>query len=152
MFLMLASRCFAFVRQCAGPSMIPTFNQSGDVIFAEMLSPRIGCLERGDVVIAVPPQNPKLRVCKRIIGLVRKTRVVVPRGSTSVVYHDLDTRHPRIFSQRRRRDGFVLHLSRRFLRVAYLRLSCESTYPTLSFSVPPLPLKVEQNYPHDSTT
>lgn len=50
--------------------MIPTFNPSGDVIFAEMVSPRIGRLERGDVVIAVPPQNPKLRVCKRIIGLV----------------------------------------------------------------------------------
>lgn len=50
--------------------MIPTFNQSGDVIFAEMFSPKTGRLDRGDVVIAIPPQNPKLRVCKRIIGLV----------------------------------------------------------------------------------
>lgn len=58
------------VVQCAGPSMIPTFNQSGDVIFTEMVSPKTGRLDRGDVVIAVPPQNPKLRVCKRIIGLV----------------------------------------------------------------------------------
>lgn len=72
LMLLVLHGVFAFLRQCAGPSMIPTFNQSGDVIFADMLSPRIGSLERGDVVIAVPPQNPKLRVCKRIIGLVRK--------------------------------------------------------------------------------
>ena len=60
--------------------MIPTFNPSGDVIFAEMLSPRMGRLERGDVVIAVPPQNPKLRVCKRIIGLVRRVYLLSPHA------------------------------------------------------------------------
>ncbi|CAN0560131.1 unnamed protein product, partial [Ectocarpus sp. 12 AP-2014] len=50
--------------------MIPTFNQSGDVLFADMFSAKTGRLDRGDVVIAIPPQNPRLRVCKRIIGLV----------------------------------------------------------------------------------
>ncbi|CAM9232378.1 unnamed protein product [Pylaiella littoralis] len=69
------------ITACAGPSMIPTFNQSGDVIFAEMISPSTGRLDRGDVVIAVPPQNPKLRVCKRIIGLPGETVVVRSRSS-----------------------------------------------------------------------
>lgn len=57
--------------KCAGPSMMPTFNMSGDVIFVEKISSRNGTLDRGDVVIAMTPQNAKLKVCKRIIGLVR---------------------------------------------------------------------------------
>ncbi|CAM9605971.1 unnamed protein product [Scytosiphon promiscuus] len=68
------------ITACAGPSMIPTFNQSGDVIFAEMLSPKLDRLDRGDVVIAVPPQNPKLRVCKRIIALPGETVLVQSRS------------------------------------------------------------------------
>ena len=50
--------------------MILAFNQSGNVIFAEISRPG-WAEEKGDMVIAVPPQNPKLRVGKRIIGLVR---------------------------------------------------------------------------------
>lgn len=50
--------------------MIPTFNPSGDVIFVEKTSSRNGNLDRGDVVIAITPQNAKLKVCKRIVALV----------------------------------------------------------------------------------
>ncbi|CAN0143690.1 unnamed protein product [Ascophyllum nodosum] len=65
------------ITTCAGPSMMPTFNMSGDVIFVEKLSSRNGTLSRGDVVIAMTPQNAKLKVCKRIIGLQGET-VMVP--------------------------------------------------------------------------
>ncbi|CAN0515938.1 unnamed protein product [Ectocarpus sp. 12 AP-2014] len=72
---------YAFgITACAGPSMIPTFNQSGDVLFADMFSANTGRLDRGDVVIAIPPQNPRLRVCKRIIGLPGETVIVRSRS------------------------------------------------------------------------
>lgn len=58
---------------------MPTFNLSGDVIFVEKFSSRNGKLGRGDVVIAVTPQNAKLKVCKRIIGLVSQPSPLVPK-------------------------------------------------------------------------
>lgn len=50
--------------------MEPTISPSGDLLFAERYSSWKGKLERGDVVIAVPPLNERLKVCKRIIALV----------------------------------------------------------------------------------
>lgn len=50
--------------------MMPTFNMSGDVIFVEKFALRNGTLDRGDVVIAITPQNAKQMVCKRIIAKV----------------------------------------------------------------------------------
>ncbi|KAI9142441.1 mitochondrial inner membrane protease subunit 1 [Paraphysoderma sedebokerense] len=44
---------------CIGPSMLPTFNTNGDIIFVDHLSPRFGRIDMGDVVVATSPLNPK---------------------------------------------------------------------------------------------
>ena len=53
---------------CLGPSMLPTFNRSGDVVLMERVSVMTGGVERGDVVIARSPANPRHTVCKRVLG------------------------------------------------------------------------------------
>ncbi|CAM9817726.1 unnamed protein product [Laminaria digitata] len=60
--------------------MEPTINPSGDLLFAERFSSWRGKLERGDVVIAVPPVNERLKVCKRIIALPGETVLVRSRS------------------------------------------------------------------------
>eukprot|EP00049_Salpingoeca_infusionum_P009386 m.156510 g.156510 ORF g.156510 m.156510 type:complete len:247 (-) comp14323_c1_seq5:4678-5418(-) len=52
-----------------GPSMEPTLNRSGDLVLAETISTRRGKLQCGDIVVARSPRNPKVLVCKRIIGM-----------------------------------------------------------------------------------
>eukprot|EP00656_Telonema_subtile_P007701 TRINITY_DN1361_c0_g1_i2.p1 TRINITY_DN1361_c0_g1~~TRINITY_DN1361_c0_g1_i2.p1 ORF type:complete len:150 (+),score=25.45 TRINITY_DN1361_c0_g1_i2:90-539(+) len=54
---------------CVGPSMLPTFNNRGDVVLFERITPRRGNLARGDVVVSRSPTNPVQLVCKRIVGL-----------------------------------------------------------------------------------
>jgi signal peptidase I len=54
------------ITMCVGPSMRPTFNNAGDIVVVERVTPRWGTLEKGDVVIARSPQNPEQTVCKRI--------------------------------------------------------------------------------------
>eukprot|EP00124_Ichthyophonus_hoferi_P004881 Ihof_evm2s601 gene=Ihof_evmTU2s601 len=57
------------VVQCQGPSMMPTFNESGDIIAIEHWSRLSGRLRKGDVVIVRSPQDPTHTVCKRIIAM-----------------------------------------------------------------------------------
>lgn len=57
------------VTMCLGPSMLPTFNRSGDVVLLERVSVLTGDVARGDVVIARSPSNPRHTVCKRILGI-----------------------------------------------------------------------------------
>jgi len=54
------------VTMCVGPSMLPTFNASGDIVLLERFSPRMAKLQRGDIVVARSPTNAKQTVCKRI--------------------------------------------------------------------------------------
>ena len=53
---------------CLGPSMLPTFNRSGDVVLMEHVSVMRNAIETGDVVIAKSPSNPRHTVCKRVLG------------------------------------------------------------------------------------
>jgi len=64
--------------------MLPTLNARGDIVLAESLSLRMGNLQRGDVVVASSPTNPRHTVCKRVLGL-GGDRVVVgdPMPSSS---------------------------------------------------------------------
>eukprot|EP00051_Salpingoeca_urceolata_P023024 m.386265 g.386265 ORF g.386265 m.386265 type:complete len:193 (-) comp20053_c0_seq6:131-709(-) len=55
--------------QCFGPSMMPTINPRGDVIVTEALSPRLGLLQRGDVVVSRSPRDADMAVCKRVVAL-----------------------------------------------------------------------------------
>lgn len=51
-----------------GPSMLPTFNVRGDILLSEYISPRIGRIRAGDVVVAVKPTDPRVSVVKRVKG------------------------------------------------------------------------------------
>lgn len=42
--------------------------QSNNLLITERISKRIKLLERGDIVIAKSPIEPKIMVCKRIVG------------------------------------------------------------------------------------
>lgn len=56
------------VVMCSGPSMEPTI-QNSDIVCAENLSRHFYGIQRGDIVIAKSPSDPKSNICKRVIGL-----------------------------------------------------------------------------------
>ncbi|KAK1161740.1 mitochondrial inner membrane protease subunit 1 isoform X1 [Acipenser oxyrinchus oxyrinchus] len=76
---------------CSGPSMQPTITNY-DVVFSERLSRHFYRIEKGDIVIAKSPSDPKMNICKRVIGLegdkvctsspsdIFKTHTYVPKG------------------------------------------------------------------------
>jgi len=56
--------------QCKGPSMLPTMNRAGDVLFVDKLTFKFRDVRRNEIVIAASPHKPGEEVCKRVIGLV----------------------------------------------------------------------------------
>ncbi|XP_072528070.1 mitochondrial inner membrane protease subunit 1 isoform X1 [Salminus brasiliensis] len=88
-FVMDTGRCVCL--QCSGPSMEPTITNH-NVVFSERISRHLYRIERGDIVIAKSPFNPRMNICKRVIGLEGdkvctsgpsdsfKTHTFVPRG------------------------------------------------------------------------
>lgn len=55
---------------CIGPSMIPTMNPNGDLVLITRFYHSLNqAIKRGDVIVATNPNNPRLLVCKRVIGL-----------------------------------------------------------------------------------
>ena len=64
-----------------GPSMFPTINATGDVLLLEKLSTRFQKIRPGDVVIALSPENPRILICKRVLGLEgERVAVLSPDG------------------------------------------------------------------------
>lgn len=55
--------------QVYGPSMLPTLNLTGDVLLAEHLSPRLGKVGSGDVVLVRSPVDPRKTLTKRVVGM-----------------------------------------------------------------------------------
>lgn len=55
--------------QAYGVSMLPTLNVAGDVLLADHLSPRIGKVRHGDLVLVRSPLNPKTRLTKRVVAM-----------------------------------------------------------------------------------
>ena len=57
--------------QSPGPSMLPTMNTSGsgDLVLADRLSPLLGRIGRGDIVVVRSPENPRKLITKRIIAM-----------------------------------------------------------------------------------
>ncbi|KAJ8927195.1 hypothetical protein NQ314_020471 [Rhamnusium bicolor] len=53
---------------CSGPSMEPTIF-SDDILLTEHISPITQRINKGDIIIAKCPTNPKQQICKRVIGL-----------------------------------------------------------------------------------
>ncbi|KAL6314283.1 hypothetical protein AAG906_016484 [Vitis piasezkii] len=66
-----------------GPSMLPTFNLTGDVLLVENLTVRMGKVRPGDVVLVRSPENPRKTVSKRILGMEgdRVTFMIDPKNS-----------------------------------------------------------------------
>lgn len=62
------SNWFDFVK-CYGPSMLPTVNFTGDVLLVDKLSPLLGKVGNGDVVLVRSPENPRKSITKRIVGV-----------------------------------------------------------------------------------
>ena len=79
------------VTMCIGPSMLPTFNPSGDIVLLDRFSPRfLNNMKRGDIIVARSPTSARQTVCKRIRavegdhvrtgGPFREKLVTVPKG------------------------------------------------------------------------
>ncbi|TKY49278.1 Mitochondrial inner membrane protease subunit 1 [Spatholobus suberectus] len=101
----LCSPCHAY-----GVSMLPTLNVAGDVLLADHLSPRLGNIGHGDLVLVRSPLNPKIRLTKRIVAMEGDTVTyfdpmrseaaqvaVVPKGHVWIqgdnIYASHDSRH-----------------------------------------------------------
>lgn len=56
---------------CVGPSMIPTFNEFGDVVLVNRALKALTNTksQRGDIVLATSPTNPNQLVIKRVVGV-----------------------------------------------------------------------------------
>ena len=67
---------------CIGPSMLPTFNQRGDVVFVERMNGTNGKeISKGDVVVAISPSNRKHMVCKRVCAVGGEEVLVKPSAN-----------------------------------------------------------------------
>ncbi|XP_030056528.1 mitochondrial inner membrane protease subunit 1 [Microcaecilia unicolor] len=53
---------------CSGPSMEPTI-KNYDVVISENLSRHFYSIQKGDIIIAKSPNDPRTNICKRVIGL-----------------------------------------------------------------------------------
>jgi len=54
---------------CVGPSMLPTLEESGSLVIEERISSYYGNFRNGDIVIAKPPYDSQVTVCKRICAM-----------------------------------------------------------------------------------
>lgn len=64
--------------QTNGPSMQPTL-QTNDVLLTERISKRFHNFDRGDIIIAKSPIDPKQMICKRIVGLPGDKILIKPK-------------------------------------------------------------------------
>lgn len=60
--------CVCAGPQSQGPSMLPTFNATGDLLYVDKLFLRWFPLQRNDIVTAFSPQTDGQHVCKRVLG------------------------------------------------------------------------------------
>lgn len=64
--------------QTTGPSMEPTLH-TNSILVTERISKRFQIFDRGDIVIAKSPIEPKMMICKRIVGLPGDKILIKPR-------------------------------------------------------------------------
>lgn len=64
-----------FHYQCSGPSMEPNLH-SNNVLLTEKVSVRRGHIERGDIIVARNPSNPRQFICKRVVGMPGDTVIL----------------------------------------------------------------------------
>ncbi|KAF8845259.1 LexA/Signal peptidase [Paxillus ammoniavirescens] len=65
-----------------GPSMLPTFESTGEIAIESIISHRLApqSLARGELISLKSPINPNRIICKRVIGLPGDTICVDPTG------------------------------------------------------------------------
>ena len=73
--------------QAYGPSMLPTLNIAGDVVLVEHVSPRIGKVGHGDLVLVKSPLNPNRNLTKRVVAM---------EGDTVTYFDPLNSEDSRI--------------------------------------------------------
>lgn len=71
--------------QLMGPSMLPTFNLTGDIVAVNKVPTWWGQLNKGDVVLMRSPENPRKQIVKRVLGVEGEmvTYLVDPATSTT---------------------------------------------------------------------
>lgn len=80
----LFTSCIVDMRQCIGFSMTPTLSHQGDFVLISPLPyfrpwSKSRSPERGDLVFATSPREPRSFVCKRVIGVEGDVVEVEPR-------------------------------------------------------------------------
>ncbi|KIO30289.1 hypothetical protein M407DRAFT_20558, partial [Tulasnella calospora MUT 4182] len=72
----------AEIRLSYGPSMVPTFSASPNLVLGECISPRLNPpnLRRGDIITFLKPTQHSVSVCKRILAMPGDTISVDPLG------------------------------------------------------------------------
>lgn len=71
--------------QSVGPSMQPTLNPLGDILFTEYITPRLLGVKAGDVVVAAKPTDPNVSVLKRVRGMPGEEIWVHPIGKKAPI-------------------------------------------------------------------
>ncbi|KAF3338060.1 mitochondrial inner membrane protease subunit 1-like protein [Carex littledalei] len=68
-----------------GPSMLPTFNLTGDLVAVNKVPTWWGQLNKGDVVLMRSPENPRKHIVKRVLGVEGEmvTYLVDPANSNT---------------------------------------------------------------------
>lgn len=61
--------------------MQPTLNDKGDMVLTEAITPRLKRLEKGDIVVATKPTDPRVAILKRIQGMPGDTVRVNKQGT-----------------------------------------------------------------------
>lgn len=67
--------------------MLPTFNVAGDILLLEHISNKFWGIKVGDVVMARSPTNPRLVVCKRVLGLEGDQVTLLPTIAKGQIQH-----------------------------------------------------------------
>jgi len=67
--------------------MLPTLNIAGDVVLVEHVSPRIGKVGHGDLVLVKSPLNPNRNLTKRVVAM---------EGDTVTYFDPLNSEDSRI--------------------------------------------------------
>ncbi|KAI8377972.1 peptidase S24/S26A/S26B/S26C [Radiomyces spectabilis] len=67
--------------QCIGPSMLPTFRMTGDIILVDRISQRFRALRTGDVIVCTSPAVPGRAVLKRILATAGDNVCVDPTAA-----------------------------------------------------------------------
>ncbi|XP_064602497.1 mitochondrial inner membrane protease subunit 1-like [Liolophura sinensis] len=65
---------------CSGPSMEPTIH-TNDIVLTEHVSVLRNHVQKGDIVIAHSPTNPRQYICKRVVAM-EGDRVFMPKNDT----------------------------------------------------------------------